>query len=55
MICEVLGEPPVAAQSYTQSFKQHLRFLDKLNGQPLAEHAASGVAAKANGTTGKVE
>ena len=55
MICEVLGEPSIATQSYAQSFRQHLLFLDKMNGQALAEHPASGVAVEAKGKAEKAE
>lgn len=31
LVCEVLGEPEVAAKSYAQTFKEHLRFVAKMN------------------------
>lgn len=33
IVCEVLGEPQVAAKSYAQAFKNHLRFIHKMNNQ----------------------
>ena len=31
IVCEVLGEPQVAAKSYAQTFKEHVHFLGKMN------------------------